>query len=76
MMTNVGVLDGAFRLALGVLLLAWSDGRFGADPSEVLAWAAWLAGAALAFTGLFRFSPLYAALGTHSCAPYPGPDGA
>lgn len=75
MMTNVGVLDGALRLALGLLLVAWSEGEFGARPPEFWDWAAWAAGAALALTGLFRFSPLYAWRGIDSCAPYPGRDG-
>ncbi|WP_088343095.1 MULTISPECIES: DUF2892 domain-containing protein [Rhodomicrobium] len=74
MMTNIGVLDGMFRLLLGLALLGWSDGKFGPHPPEFWAWLAWIPGLALSLTGLFRFSPLYWLLGTDSCAPYPGRD--
>ena len=34
MMTNVGVIDRVFRLALGIALLAWSRGRFRSRPTS------------------------------------------
>lgn len=75
MVTNMGVLDAAFRLALAAILLAWSYGEFGfAAPSPPVAWALWLPGLLLALSGLFRYCPLYAFYGTHSCAPMPGDD--
>ncbi len=75
MLTNVGVLDRSARLVLGIALLAWSYGRIGAPLSEAVAWLVWVPAAAFALTGLFRYCPLYAILGTHSCALYPDPDG-
>ena len=75
MITNMGVIDGVFRFALGVGLLAWSYDRIGPDLPEGLAWAVWIVGAVLAATGLFRYCPVYAVLGTDSCAIYPGHDG-
>ena len=74
MITNVGVIDGVFRFVLGVALLAWSYHRIGPGLPDALAWAVWSVGAVLAFTGLFRFCPVYALLGTDSCAIYPGHD--
>lgn len=75
MMTNVGVLDGVLRFALGAALLGWSYGVIGRAPPEMAAWAIWALGAAFALTGLFRNCPLYAYFGVDSCAPYPGDDG-
>lgn len=74
MMTNVGVLDGVFRFALALALLAWSDGVFGSPPDAIWIWPFWIAAMTIGLTGLFRYSPLYALLGTNSCAIYPGPD--
>jgi Protein of unknown function (DUF2892) len=74
MITNMGVIDGVFRFVLGAALLAWSDHRIGPDLPESLAWAVWVVGAVLAATGLFRFCPVYALLGTDSCAIYPEHD--
>jgi hypothetical protein len=71
MMTNVGVLDAALRLACGVALLAWGDGRFGDDLSDLAAWIVWIAGMVLGLTAVFRYCPVYALLGTNSCAAYP-----
>lgn len=73
MITNVGVIDGVFRFALGVGLLALSDGRLWLHLPHGLAWAVWVAGAVLSFTGLFRYCPVYALVGTDSCAIYPAP---
>jgi Protein of unknown function (DUF2892) len=74
MMTNVGVIDGVFRFVLGTGLLALSYGRFGLHLPHDIAWAAWIIGAFLGATGLFRFCPVFALLGTDSCAIYPGHD--
>jgi hypothetical protein len=75
MMTNVGVLDAAFRLFVAALLLAWSYGEFGLTaPSLTVAWAIWLAGLALGATGFFRYCPIYVFYGTHSCASMPDDD--
>jgi len=74
MITNMGVIDGVVRFVLGVALLALSHGRLGPELPHVLAWAAWIAGAFLSATGLFRSCPIYALLGTDSCAIYPERD--
>jgi hypothetical protein len=74
MMTNVGVIDGVFRFLLGLALLAWSDGRFGHELLEVLAWIIWVIGAYIFFTGVFRFCPAYAYFSTNSCATGLRPD--
>ncbi|MGB0086972.1 MAG: DUF2892 domain-containing protein [Rhodomicrobiaceae bacterium] len=74
MRTNVGVLDGAFRLCVGIALLALSYGKIGPHLSHNAAWIVWTVGAVFAFTGLFRYCPIYALMGTDSCAPYPGDD--
>jgi hypothetical protein len=70
-LTNVGVIDGVFRFTLGVGLLALSYGRFGVHLPAELAWIAWTIGAYLGATGLFRYCPVYALLGTNSCVIYP-----
>ena len=75
MITNMGVIDGVFRFVLGTGLLAWSYHRIGPGLPEGVAWAVWIVGAVLAATGLFRYCPVYAVLGTDSCAIYPGHDG-
>lgn len=75
MITNIGVIDGVFRLTTSVLLLLWSYGEIGPNLSETMGWALWIPGTALALTGFFRHSPLYALLKTDSCAPYPGQEG-
>lgn len=74
MITNMGVIDGVFRFALGVGLLAWSYGRIGLHLPHDLAWAVWIAGAFLGLTGLFRSCPVFALFGADSCAIYPGHD--
>ena len=74
MMTNVGVIDGVLRLVLGIGLLAWSRGRIGPVLPEIFAWIAWAAGLFSAATGIFRYCPAFALLGTNSCAIYPRAD--
>lgn len=74
MITNMGVIDGVVRFILGVGLLALSDGRFGPELPQILAWAAWILGAFLTATAIFRSCPIYALLGTDSCAIYPEHD--
>jgi Inner membrane protein YgaP-like, transmembrane domain len=74
MITNVGVLDAAVRLVLAAGLLAWSYGKLGHAFSPVAVWIAWVAGAGLGLTGLFRYCALYAFFDTNSCALPPGDD--
>ena len=71
MITNIGVLDRAFRLVFGGFLLAWSYGLLGAELSAISGWLVWLIGTAFTLTGIFRHCPLYAYFKTDSCAPYP-----
>lgn len=59
MKTNVGGIDRALRILVGLALLAWV--LFFAGP----VWA-WL-GVVLLATGLFSFCPLYTLLGMNSC---------
>lgn len=68
----MGVIDGVFRFALGVALLGLSYGWLRLRLPHDLTWGLWIAGAALGFTGLFRYCPVYAWLGTDSCAILPG----
>jgi Inner membrane protein YgaP-like, transmembrane domain len=70
MITNVGVLDAALRLAVAAALLALSYGHFGLPAHSAAAWPAWIAGVIVGFTGVLRSCPLYAFLGTDSCAAY------
>ncbi|NJM34625.1 MAG: DUF2892 domain-containing protein [Rhodomicrobium sp.] len=74
MMTNVGVLDAALRLAVAALLLALSYGQIAAPLHPAVLWLAWIAGLALGLSGLFRYCPIYAATGMDSCAVYPSHD--
>lgn len=78
MMTNMGVVDAALRFAVALGLLAWSYGHVGQPPAETWAWLSWIAGLAFGATALMRFCPVYALIGTDSCAIYvtdPGSDG-
>jgi Protein of unknown function (DUF2892) len=68
MMTNVGVIDAALRLVLGLALLGWAFGYYGAAPPVLAAWGATVLGFYPAITGLLRFCPLFAALGISTCA--------
>lgn len=63
MMTNVGAIDRALRLAAGFGLLAWLAGYFGPAPSGMAAWLAGILGAYPAITGLLRYCPLLALAG-------------
>jgi hypothetical protein len=74
LITNVGVIDGVFRCIVGACLLALSYGHFGVHLPHAMAWATWAVGAGVGLTGIFRFCPIYALLGTDSCAIYPAPD--
>lgn len=74
MVTNIGVLDRAFRILLGALLLGWSYGKLGSALPAGSGWLVWTIGLAFALTGIFRFCPLYAYFGTDSCALKPGED--
>ena len=67
MMTNVGVIDKALRLAAGFGLLAWLAGYFGPAPSGAAAWLTGAPGAYLAITGLLRYCPLLALAGVSTC---------
>lgn len=65
---NVGTVDRAIRLIVGVILLAvpyvyvselWSN--------PVAQWGVPIVGAVLIFTAVVRFCPLYRLIGTSTC---------
>ena len=60
MNANVGTIDRALRIAIGLALIA------GALSGMIGAWG-WIGGVALA-TGLFRFCPAYRLLGLSTCS--------
>ena len=68
MMTNVGVIDAALRLVLGLALLGWVGGYYGAPPLGLASWAVTVLGVYPAATGLLRFCPVLAVTGISTCA--------
>ena len=68
MMTNVGMIDRALRLAAGLALLLWMAGYFGPALDGFYAWLAGLGGAYPAITGLLRYCPLLALAGISTCS--------
>jgi len=64
MSVNVGSLDRAFRVVLGLILVvaafAGNLGLFGMIVSVIV-------GAVLVVTALFRFCPLYRVIGLRTC---------
>jgi hypothetical protein len=70
MMTNVGVIDAALRLILGLILIDLGSDRFDSLLGDLLGWLVLFVGVALAGTALLRHCPIYARIGVTSCAPY------
>lgn len=68
MLTNMGVIDRFARLLIGLFLLGWLYGYWQSEPQGLLSWPVFIAGWFLSLTGLFRFCPIFALLGAHSCA--------
>jgi Protein of unknown function (DUF2892) len=68
MMTNVGVIDRALRLAIAFALLGWSGGHFGPTPPWLLGWAVTVLGAYPLITGLLRWCPIFAFAEISTCA--------
>ncbi len=68
MMTNVGVIDRALRLAIGLALLAWSDGYYGPPLHWPTSWVIGALGAYPAATGFLRFCPVFWGLDMSTCA--------
>ncbi|MFV0283990.1 MAG: DUF2892 domain-containing protein [Castellaniella sp.] len=56
---NIGTIDRILRLVLGLILIVLA-------ASDTIGWWGWLGLVAVA-TALFRFCPLYAVLGIHTC---------
>jgi hypothetical protein len=75
MITNVGVIDAALRLAIGLGLIMLGSGPFASPIANLFGWLAFLLGIALAATGVLRHCPLYARLDLTSCAPASNEDG-
>ena len=68
MIANVGTTDRAFRLVLGVALIAaalLSGG--GAFDGAALKYGAVVVGIVMLATSTFRFCPLYTVLGVKTC---------
>lgn len=64
MKMNVGGLDRALRVVLGLTLLFLG---YSADGGA-LVWVGYIAGAVLLLTGIFGFCGLYALLGINTCS--------
>lgn len=68
MMTNVGVIDRALRLAVAFALLGWVEGYFGPPLPWLLSWFVWGLGAYPLVTGLLRWCPILAVAEISTCA--------
>jgi hypothetical protein len=68
MMTNVGVIDRALRLIVGLGLLGWSWGYYGPPLPAWAAWSITILGVYPAVTGLLRWCPALAFAGVSTCA--------
>jgi uncharacterized membrane protein HdeD (DUF308 family) len=62
---NVGGWDRKLRVFLGVILLLLPALGFTTESDAIFAY---IVGAIAIITGLFRFCPLYALLGTSTCS--------
>ena len=68
MVTNLGVIERVLRFVLGIALLAWAHGSFGAPLTGRAGWVVFAGGVFLTFTGVFRFCPFYAVMDIDTCA--------
>jgi hypothetical protein len=68
MMTNVGVIDRALRLTIGLALLGWTTGYYGPPLHWLASWPAGALGAYLLATGLLRFCPVFWGFDMSTCA--------
>ena len=68
MIANVGTTDRAFRLVLGVALIAAALlSGWGAFDGAALKYGAVVVGIVMLATATFRFCPLYTLLGVKTC---------
>jgi hypothetical protein len=68
MIANVGTMDRAFRLVLGVALIAAALlSGWAAFDGVALKYGAVVVGIVMLATATFRFCPLYTALGVNTC---------
>lgn len=63
MATNVGTIDRALRVLLGLALIALALGLFGAQSQTTLGWI----GVIPLATGIFGTCPVYSMLGLDTC---------
>ncbi len=68
MMTNVGVIDRALRLAVGFALLGWAFGYYGPPLHWLASWVVTALGAYPAITGPLRYCPVFSFAGITTCA--------
>jgi hypothetical protein len=69
MITNVGVIDRALRLAVAFGLLGWVYGYFGPPLLPwLLDWGVWMLGVYPLTTGLLRWCPIFALAEISTCA--------
>lgn len=68
MTSNVGTIDRAVRLLVGLaLIIAPLTNLFGVWSSDVFAYGTMVVGAVLVATAFLRFCPLYRLVGISSC---------
>ncbi|HKZ97063.1 MAG TPA: DUF2892 domain-containing protein [Hyphomicrobiaceae bacterium] len=67
MTANVGTIDRAVRIAVGLALLAWALGIVPGMEGSAWAWVAGIAGAVLALTAVIGVCPGYAIFGISTC---------
>ena len=67
MNTNVGVIDRAARIVVGLALIALALGYIPGWPATVWGWI----GAIPLVTGLFGYCPTYSVLGVSTCGKKP-----
>ena len=68
MMTNVGVIDRALRLIIGLGLIGWTKHYYGPHITGLTNSMVLLLAAYPVVTGLLRYDPIFAVTGISTCA--------